>query len=135
MQRTWGSYGLACLALGAVLCLAGSAWAEDGEGDPERRGPRLGGPPSADHIFDRMDTNKDGSISREEFKKAHERMMARMREFRGGPPQGGPEARPGGRQWERPVGPPWGRGPRDCPHCRRGAGDKKDAAPKKEKTE
>lgn len=49
----------------------------------DRRGPAPGGPmmghgpasrPSLDEVFNRMDANKDGSVTREEFNKFHESM-------------------------------------------------------------
>ena len=45
---------------------------------------RLMPPPPAldpDKMFDNMDTNKDGSISRAEFKAAHQKMQAKRDEF------------------------------------------------------
>lgn len=39
--------------------------------------------PSPDRMFDRMDANHDGSISRTEFASAHGRMIERRRERRG----------------------------------------------------
>lgn len=64
--------GIACLSLVATTYgQSNSDWPEKGS----RRGP-----PSADHIFERIDADEDGSISRDEFRNAHEKMQQRRRE-------------------------------------------------------
>lgn len=79
---------------------------------PDHRGSREGGPmggfggmgrPSPERMFERMDANRDGSVSRAEFQAFHTRMRA-MRESRGGMGQG-MDRRPGaGGDWNRRDG-------------------------------
>ena len=71
------------IGVAAAAFLAGPAMAQQQGSRPA--GPPPGGPrgmPSADEIFARMDTNKDGVISRAEFNAAHAKMGQRMAERR-----------------------------------------------------
>lgn len=88
---------LALTAMLAICTTVGvNAFADDdGAKDGRPRGPRPGGPPKAEDIFKRIDSNGDGNVTLDEFKKAHERMQAMMRQH--GPPHfGPPHFRPGG---------------------------------------
>lgn len=63
---------------------------------PEGRGP-MGGRPDPARMFDRIDANHDGVVSRAEFMAAHQRMEQRRemrREGRGGWGADRPQGRP-----------------------------------------
>ena len=70
--------------LALLLCAASFAtttMAQSPERGPDRQrpeGPHADRAPSAEAIFDRLDANHDGNLSREEFQKGHERMRAAM---------------------------------------------------------
>jgi Ca2+-binding EF-hand superfamily protein len=102
------------------------------QGPPRERGPH--GPPPPEEVFEQIDANGDGSISREEFVEHHRQMMERFRGRFGGPEgsrpgrEGGP-GRFGRPEGGRPQGPPRDgeerpRGPRDGEGPPRGPGDR-----------
>lgn len=89
---------LAVLLAAPVPALAGGpAPMSDDYPQAGRRGPpdgpmgQGGGMRSPERMFDRIDANHDGSVSRPEFMAAHRRMMEHRQERRGddGPPGGG----------------------------------------------
>lgn len=115
-------------ALLALTCCVSIAAAQPPGGPPRGRvddrprGP--GGPPDADAVFERIDTNDDDSISRREFNRAHEELMDRLRGgFPGGPPfagrgdgdSRGPRGGFNHSRFDGDHGPPEGRGPRPTP--------------------
>lgn len=71
---------------------------------PDRpRGPRPGGPPDPDRLFERLDRDNDGQLSKEEFLR-----LAWMRPHMHGGPAGPPHGGGGMRAWRGPGRPAWG---------------------------
>jgi Ca2+-binding EF-hand superfamily protein len=81
------------------------------EGSP--RGGRHEGPPDPEEIFEHIDANDDGTISKDEFVQHHRQMTERFRDRRPGGPEDRPrrEGRPDRPDRERGEGPPRPEGP------------------------
>ncbi len=100
---------LAIFATTAVTAFAD----DDGGKDRLPHWPPLGGPPKAEDIFKHMDSNHDGNVTLDEFKKAHERLQEMIRRhgpphFRPAPPRPG-APRPGADGHHPPHRPPFHR--------------------------
>ena len=126
MLRNFRLVGFPIGCTGVVLLLsllANPARAdEDKEEDKDRRGH---GHMWADAMFERMDADDSGSVSKEEFENAFKKMRDRIHKYREGrhrrdrPGTKGSHGRKGGKG-EKRAGRRGGGHP--CPHCRRGAG-------------
>ncbi|MEN1678494.1 MAG: hypothetical protein AAGJ46_02800 [Planctomycetota bacterium] len=106
----------ACL-LAAGLVAATNAQPGGEEGNRAERGRRPG-PPPPDVIFDEIDADGDGSVSREEFIRHHEERFGE-----GGPP------RPRGEGGRPGFGPPEGGGEGFGPPPREGRGERRGPPP------
>ena len=73
-MRFYGPHGL-ILIIGAILCLSPMVFAQTGQGEPGRFDPRA----MCQKRFDKIDTNIDGTVDKEEFMAAQEEMF-RMRD-------------------------------------------------------
>lgn len=73
-MRSFGLLSLIVIA-GVILSLSGMVFAQTGQGGSGRFDPRA----MCQQRFDKMDTNQDGTVNKEEFMAAQEEMF-RMRD-------------------------------------------------------